>query len=69
MNAGPFLGVASGRDVTLTPHTLQVPRSENRVAPYLYSSYGLSWPVKRVKPTYLVKVTILEEKKVIDHKM
>jgi hypothetical protein len=32
-----FPGVASGRGVTLTPHPLLVPRSNNRVELYLYS--------------------------------
>jgi hypothetical protein len=37
MGTGSFLGVLSGRDVTLTPHPLLVPRSKNRVELYLYS--------------------------------
>jgi hypothetical protein len=32
MGTGSFPGVESGRDVTLTPHPLLVPMSENRVA-------------------------------------
>jgi hypothetical protein len=52
MGTGSFPGVESGRGVT-TPHPLLVPRSKNRVELYLYSPYGPSWPIKRVKPTYL----------------
>jgi hypothetical protein len=37
MGSGSFPGVESGRGVTLTPHTLLVPRSKNRVVLYLYS--------------------------------
>jgi hypothetical protein len=33
---GSFPGVESGRGVTLTPHSLLVPRSKNRVGLYLY---------------------------------
>jgi hypothetical protein len=32
-----FLGVESGRGMTLTPHPLLVPRSKNRMELYLYS--------------------------------
>ena len=49
---GSFPGVESGRGVTLTPHSFLVPRSKNRVELYLYSPYGPSQPMKRVKPTY-----------------
>jgi hypothetical protein len=42
----------SGRGMTLTPHPVLVPRSKNRVQLY-YSPYRPSWPVKRVKPTYV----------------
>jgi hypothetical protein len=54
MGTGSFSGVESDRGVTLTPHPLIVPRSKNRVEIYPYSPSGPSWPVKRVKPTYLV---------------
>jgi hypothetical protein len=37
MGTGSFPGVENGRGVTLTPHTLLVPRSKNRVQLYLYS--------------------------------
>jgi hypothetical protein len=37
MGTGSFPGVESGRDVTLTPHPLLVPRSKNRVELCLYS--------------------------------
>jgi hypothetical protein len=37
MGTGSFPGVESGREVTLTPHPLLVPRSKNRVALYLHS--------------------------------
>jgi hypothetical protein len=37
MGIGSFPGVESGRGVTLTPHPLLVPRSENRVELYIYS--------------------------------
>jgi hypothetical protein len=37
MGTGSFLGVESGRGVTLTPHPLLVPRSKKRVELYLYS--------------------------------
>jgi hypothetical protein len=37
MGTGSFPGVESGRGVTLIPHPLLVPRSENRVGLYLYS--------------------------------
>jgi hypothetical protein len=37
MGTRSFPGVESGRDVTLTPHPLLVPRSKNRVELYLYS--------------------------------
>jgi hypothetical protein len=37
MCTGSFLRVESGRGVTLTSHPLLVPRSEKRVALYLYS--------------------------------
>jgi hypothetical protein len=30
-----------------------VPRSKNRVGLYLYSPWGPSWPVKRVKTTFI----------------
>jgi hypothetical protein len=53
MFTGSFPGVESGRGVTLTPHPLLVPRSKNKVELYLYSPKGPSWPMKRVKPTYL----------------
>ena len=36
IGTGSFPGVKSGRGVTLTPHPLLVPRSENRVELYLY---------------------------------
>jgi hypothetical protein len=52
MGTGSFPGVESGRGVTLTPHPFLVPRSKNTVELNLYSPYGPSWPVKRVKPTY-----------------
>jgi hypothetical protein len=48
-----FPGVESGRGVTLIPHPLLVPRSKNSVELYLFSPYGASWPMKRVKPTYM----------------
>jgi hypothetical protein len=35
--SGSFSGVESGRDVTLTPHPLLVPRSKKRVELYIYS--------------------------------
>jgi hypothetical protein len=37
MGTRPFLGVESGRAVSLTPHPVLVPRSKNRVELYLYS--------------------------------
>jgi hypothetical protein len=37
MGTGSFLGVESGRGVTLTPHPLLVPRSKNSVELYIYS--------------------------------
>jgi hypothetical protein len=37
MVTGSFPGVESGRGVTLTPHTLLVPRSKNKVELYLLS--------------------------------
>jgi hypothetical protein len=37
MGTGSFPGVESGRSVTLTPHSLLVSRSKNRVELYLYS--------------------------------
>jgi hypothetical protein len=52
-STGSFPGVESGWDVTLTPHPLLEPKSKNRVEQYLYSPEGLSWLVKRVKPTYI----------------
>jgi hypothetical protein len=36
MGTGSFPGVESGRGVTLTPHSLLVPRSKNGVELYLY---------------------------------
>jgi len=39
MDTGSFPGVKSGRDVTLTPHSLQC-RGQERVELYLYSRYG-----------------------------
>jgi hypothetical protein len=54
VGTGSFLRIKSGRGVTLTPHTLQVPRSKNRVELHLYSPWGPSWPVKRAKPTYFI---------------
>jgi hypothetical protein len=52
MGTGSFPGAKSGRGVTLTPHPLILPRSKiNRVDLCLY---GPSWPVKRVKLTYVV---------------
>jgi hypothetical protein len=59
MGTWSFLGVESGRGMTLTPHPLLVPRSKNRVALYLYSPYGPSWPVKRVKSTYLSQYVLI----------
>jgi hypothetical protein len=50
MGIGSFPGVESGRGVTLISHPLLVPRSNNRVALYLYSPCK-----KRVIPTYLVR--------------
>jgi hypothetical protein len=35
MGTGSFPGVESGRGVTLTPHSLQVPKPQNRVELYL----------------------------------
>jgi hypothetical protein len=52
---GSFPGVESGRGVTITPQTLLAPRYKNIVELYLDSPYGTSWPIKRVKPTYLHK--------------
>jgi hypothetical protein len=48
---GSFLGVESGRGVTLTPHPLLVPRSKNRVLLYLLELLSLRAFVacKRVK--------------------
>jgi hypothetical protein len=40
-----------GRDADPSP--LLVPRSKNRIELYLYSPCGRSWPIKRVKPTYI----------------
>jgi hypothetical protein len=40
-----------GRDADPSP--LLVPRSKHRVELYLYSPWGPSWPVKRVKLTYV----------------
>ena len=40
MGIGSFLGVKSGRGVTLTPHPLLVPFGHERVELYLYSPYG-----------------------------
>jgi hypothetical protein len=37
-----------------------VPRSKNRVGLYLFPPYGPSWPVKRVKPTYIFSIFFLE---------
>jgi hypothetical protein len=37
MGTGFFPGVESGRDVTLTHHSLLVPRSKNRIELYIYS--------------------------------
>jgi hypothetical protein len=37
MGTGSFPGVEGGRDVTLTPHLLLVPRFKNRVELDLYS--------------------------------
>jgi hypothetical protein len=53
MGTGSFPAVECSRGMTLTPHSLLVPRSKNRVGLYLYSPSGPSWPVKRAKPTYL----------------
>jgi hypothetical protein len=36
MGTGSFQGVESGRGVTLTPHPILVPRSNNRAKLYLY---------------------------------
>jgi hypothetical protein len=41
MGIGSFPEVECGRDVTLTPHPLLVPRYINREELYLYSSKGL----------------------------
>jgi hypothetical protein len=54
MGTVSFPGVESGWGVTLSPHPLPVPRSKNRVGLYLCSPLGPSWPVKRVKPTYII---------------
>jgi hypothetical protein len=51
MGTGSFPRVESGGGVTLTHHPLLVPRSKIRVELYLYSPYGPSWSMKRVKPT------------------
>jgi hypothetical protein len=40
-----FPGVESGRSVTLTPHSLLVPKSKNSVELYLYPPFGPLWPV------------------------
>jgi hypothetical protein len=37
MGTGSFPGVETGRDVTLIPRPLLVPRSKNRVELYFYS--------------------------------
>jgi hypothetical protein len=52
MGTGSFRGVESGRGVTLSLRLLLMLRSKNRVELYLYSPYGPSWPIKRMKPTY-----------------
>jgi len=54
MRTGSFPGVESGRGVTLTPHPLLVPKSKNRVELHFYSPLGPSWPIRSVKPTYLL---------------
>jgi hypothetical protein len=51
MGTWSFPGVECGRGVTLTPLPLLVLRSKNRIKLYLYSPYGPSWHVKRVKRT------------------
>jgi hypothetical protein len=56
MGTGSFLGVESGRGVTLTPHPLLVSRSKTKLELYLYSPQGPSWPMKRVKPNQKGKV-------------
>jgi hypothetical protein len=42
MGTGPFSGVASGRDVTLTPHPFLVSRSEDKAKLYYYFLYRSS---------------------------
>ena len=49
---GSFLGVESGRAVTLTPHPLLLPRFKNRLELYLYSPKGPSWLIKKKGETY-----------------
>jgi hypothetical protein len=56
MGTGCFPAVESGRGVTLAPHPLLAPRSKNTVRLYLYTPYGPSWPVKRVKLTVFKQV-------------
>jgi len=46
-----FPGRRGGRGVGLTPPPLSSAEVLERVELYLYSSYGPSWPIKRVKPT------------------
>jgi hypothetical protein len=46
------MGEASGRGVTLTPHTLLVPRSENRIELYLYTPLKAFVACKK-RETYL----------------
>jgi hypothetical protein len=56
MGTGSFPGVKRPeRDAD--PSLLLVPRSENRVALYIFSPLGPSWPVVRVKPTYIIRTT------------
>ena len=53
MGSGSFPGVESGGDVTLTPHSLLVPRSKKQSRAISLPCHGLSWPNKSVKPTYI----------------
>jgi hypothetical protein len=58
MGSGSFLGVESGRGVTLTPHPFWCRGLKNKVELYFYSPKGLSWPVKRVKPIKDMRIII-----------
>jgi hypothetical protein len=64
IGTGFFPGVECGRGVTMTPHSLRVPRSKNRVALYLFISRRAFVACKKGSDKYRRREGDYEEAKV-----